>query len=69
MGYFVKSSEDREAHDAQLFDRVSFRDYLKYEGINIETCKFYYAHELEEKYKDEFAMWLALKRMGVTLWI
>ena len=65
MGYFVKASEDREAYDLQIYDRMSFRNYLRGKGIDIRISHAHHAHELEEEYKDEFATWLALRRMGV----
>ena len=69
MGYFIKSSEDREAYISQLPARVSFLNYLGYKCISIYAYELFSAHELEEKYKDEFATWLALRRMGVELWM
>ncbi len=67
MGYFVKYSEDQEEYISQTYDRISFRSYLKDIGIGIN--ELYRTYELEEKYKDEFVAWLALKRMGVELWM
>ena len=63
MGYFVKASEDRETFWIQTSDRKSFRNYLTDIGIVIQHTN--YTNKLEEKYKDEFATWLALRRMGV----
>ncbi len=66
MGYFVKfpiSPEDRETFWRQTSDRISFRNYLRSMYTRIHHTR--HAHELEEEYKDEFAMWLVLRRMGV----
>ena len=68
MGYFINLSGDREAFALQASDRASFRKYLGYKGIYTHQLYPYHTHELEEKYKDEFATWLALKRMEVRWW-
>ena len=66
MGYFIKASENIGVYDAQTSDRISFHNYLVDKGIYIPYS--YPTHLLEEKYKDEFVAWLALKRMGVRWW-
>ncbi len=68
MGYFVGLPGKLNDHIAfwkQASDRISFRNYLRSIGIRIGTNNIYYTHDLENRYKDEFATWLALKRMGV----